>query len=46
MRTYLKLAQLVDARLARFKLTAFGKPADGVTGRQTHKNPWHEVAGK
>lgn len=41
--SYLKLAQRVDASLARFKLTAFGKPA--VSDKpQPAANPWAQVA--
>jgi hypothetical protein len=41
VKVYLKLEQRVDASLARFKLTAFGKPADGQTSaRKTAANPW------
>jgi phosphopantetheinyl transferase len=46
LRHQVKLAQLLDARLARFKLTAFGKPADDRAGRKVSENPWAHVAGK
>lgn len=47
MRTYVKLAQRLDATIARFKLTAFGKPADGGGARKSAAtNPWAQVAGK
>jgi hypothetical protein len=44
-RTYLKLAQRLDSSLARFKLTAFGKPAVSENPKQA-VNPWAQVAGK
>jgi hypothetical protein len=49
LRTYVKLAQRLDATLARFKLTSFGKPAEGATGgipKATPVNPWAQVAGR
>lgn len=42
---YLKLAQRLDASLARFKLTAFGKPAVSDKPKAA-ANPWAQVAGK
>ena len=42
---YEKMAQRVDATLARFKLTAFGKPADATSSaRKPAANPWARVA--
>lgn len=42
----LKLEQRLDASLARFKLTAFGKAADQAATRRAAAaaNPWAEVA--
>lgn len=45
LRSYVKLAQRIDATLARFKLTAFGKPADVGAAKQPVANPWAQVAG-
>jgi hypothetical protein len=42
-RTYLKLAQRLDSSLARFKLTAFGKPARSEKPKPA-ANPWAQVA--
>jgi hypothetical protein len=42
-RTYLKLAQRLDSSLARFKLTAFGKPAVSEKPKPA-ANPWAQVA--
>ena len=44
LRTYVKLAQRLDNTLARFKLTSFGKPADGAGVRKPVANPWAAVA--
>jgi len=45
LRHYVKLAQRVDATLARYKLTAFGKPAERDKGGKTGKaNPFAAVA--
>lgn len=42
---YTKLAARLDASLARFKLTAFGKPADGGPARrQPAPGPWARLA--
>jgi len=43
--TYLKLAQRLDASLARFKLTAFGKPAV-LEKPKAAANPWASVGSK
>lgn len=43
--SYLKLAQRLDNSLARFKLTAFGKPAISEKPK-TAANPWAQVAAK
>lgn len=45
LKTYIKLAQRLDASLARFKLTAFGKPAVSDKPKAT-ANPWAQVATK
>lgn len=48
LRIYVRLAQRVDASLARFKLTSFGKPAEGSTGGRIIKaptNPWAALGG-
>jgi len=42
---YLKLAQRLDASLARFKLTAFGKPAV-LEKPKAAANPWAQVGAK
>ena len=39
---YVRLAQRLDASLARFKLTASGKPAS--SDRPKVENPWSRVA--
>jgi len=47
LRTYVRLSQRVDSTLARFKLTSFGKPADGAIGgliKQAPVNPFAAVA--
>lgn len=44
-RTYLKLSQRLDSSLARFKLTAFGKPAAPEKPKAA-VNPWAQVAAK
>lgn len=46
IKAYVKLAQRLDATLARFKLTAFGKPADQAASRRSAAaaSPWAEVA--
>lgn len=47
LRVYIRLAQRVDASLGRFKLTAFGKAADGGVGgvaTPVPANPWAKVA--
>ncbi len=46
VKLYTRLSQRVDASLARFKLTAFGKPADGSGQKQAQANPWSQVAGQ
>lgn len=43
LRHYVRLAQRLDASLARFKLTSFGKPADGKASTQPAANPWVQV---
>jgi hypothetical protein len=43
---YARIAQRVDASLARFKLTAFGKPDDGAGAggaQQAPTNPWAQA---
>lgn len=45
LKTYIKLSQRLDASLARFKLTAFGKPAVSDKPKPA-ANPWAQVAGK
>lgn len=45
LKTYIKLAQRVDSSLARFKLTAFGKPATSDKPKPA-ANPWAQVAAK
>jgi hypothetical protein len=46
LKSYVKLAQRLDATLARFKLTAMGKPADRAAGARATAaaSPWAEVA--
>jgi hypothetical protein len=45
LKLYTKYAQRLDATLARFKLTAFGKPVDGAGKRQQPAaNSWADVA--
>lgn len=44
LRQYVKLGQRVDAMLARFKLTAFGKPSDGAAAKPVKANPWASLA--
>lgn len=48
LKRYAPLAQRVDASLARFKLTGFGKAADGAAKRSSAStaSPWAKVAGK
>jgi hypothetical protein len=50
LRLYIRLDQRVDAMMGRFKLTAFGKPADssfaGARSPAAATNPWARVAGK
>lgn len=48
LKRYEKIVQRVDASLARFKLTAFGKPAgDGTRAKKaTAPSPWAKVAGR
>lgn len=43
VRTYAGLAQRVDAMLARFKLTGFGKPSESAAPRPVGRNAWAEV---
>lgn len=43
MRTYTRLSQRLDAALGRFKLTAFGKPADGGVSKRPAANPFAQV---
>lgn len=45
LRSYVKLAQRLDASLARFKLTGFGKPSESAPRKPAASNPWSEVAG-
>lgn len=45
MRLYLNLAQRLDSSMARFKLTACGKPAVQPKPKAA-VNPWAKVAGK
>jgi hypothetical protein len=42
--TALKLETRLDAALARFKLTGFGKPADKQEPKGAATNPWSKVA--
>lgn len=44
LRHYVKLGQRVDALLARFKLTAFGKPSDAAAAKPVKSNPWASMA--
>lgn len=46
LRHYTKLAQRVDASMARFSLTSFGKPADGSKKKPQAPgaSPWAQVA--
>lgn len=46
LRHYAKLGQQVDARFARFKLTAFGKPSDAAKEKPAKANPWANMAAK
>lgn len=47
LRAYMKLAQRVDALLARFKLTPFGKAVEGATdSKKPAASPWAAVAGR
>lgn len=47
MRAYIRLAQRVDASLARFKLTSFGKAVESIpVPKQKPANPWAQVAKK
>jgi hypothetical protein len=48
LRHYVKLAQRLDSTLARFKLTSFGKPADGQGGarKTSAPSPWAAIGGK
>ena len=47
LKLYPKYAQRLDGLLARFKLTAFGKPVDGAAKPTAAAvNPWAEVAKK
>jgi hypothetical protein len=46
LKLYTKYAQRLDGLLARFKLTAFGKPVDGAAKPTAAVNPWAEVAKK
>lgn len=50
LKQYVKLAQRVDASLARFRLTSFGKPAVPEGGKRRSAtpaaNPWAQVAGR
>jgi len=46
LKLYTKYAQRLDGLLARFKLTAFGKPVDGAAKPTATVNPWAEVAKK
>jgi hypothetical protein len=44
LRTYTRLSQRLDAALARYKLTAFGKPMDQGSGaKKPAANPWAQV---
>lgn len=45
LKQYVRLAQRYDASLARFKLTAFGKPVAAEKPKQA-ANPWAQVARK
>jgi hypothetical protein len=45
LKTYIKLAQRLDGSLARFKLTAFGKPATSDKPKAA-ANIWAQVVGK
>lgn len=44
LRNYLKLSQRLDAAMARFKLTAFGKPEAAALVKKPAVNPWAAVA--
>jgi hypothetical protein len=46
LKLYTKYAQRLDGLLARFKLTAFGKPVEGAAKPTATVNPWAEVAKK
>jgi hypothetical protein len=46
LRHYVKLSQRVDASMARFKLTAMGKPAEVGVVKPATANPWAAVAGR
>ena len=46
LRHYVKLGQRVDALLARFKLTAFGKPSTDTAAKPAAVNPWASMAAK
>lgn len=43
MRNYTRLSQRLDQAFARFKLTAFGKPADGGGQKKPAANPFSQV---
>lgn len=43
LKHYTKLSPRVDAALARFKLTAFGKPADGAKQGKPAQNPFAQL---
>jgi hypothetical protein len=43
LKEYTKLSPRVDAALARFKLTAFGKPADGAKHGKPAMNPFAQL---
>jgi hypothetical protein len=44
-RDWLKLSPRLEVSLKNFKLTAWGKPADGSRGRrETPQNPWAKFA--
>lgn len=46
-RLYIRYAQRLDAALARFKLTAFGKAVeDGTAARRTSTNPFAQLGGR
>lgn len=45
LKRYEKMAQRVDASLARFRLTSFGKPMGEAKPRKPAANPWASIVG-